>query len=60
MAKKRTNSTEVVDDIITYASRYGLEALGYAFKDMVRNNEIHLTNEQTCSLWEYGGNVQEI
>ena len=58
MAKKRENSVEVLDDLNTYASRYGLEALGYALRDMIRNNEIHLTNEQTCSLWEYGGNVQ--
>lgn len=55
---KRENSIEVIDDVITYASRYGFQALGYAIADMVRNNEIHLTSKQTSSLWEYGGNIK--
>ena len=52
------NSIEVIDDVITYAQRYGFQALGYAILDMIKNDEIHLTNEQTSSLWEYGGNVK--
>lgn len=52
----RKNSTEVLDDVVSYASRYGLSALGYALRDMIQNNEIHLTQAQTQSLWEYGGN----
>ena len=59
MAKK-SNTTEVLDDIVVYATRYGLDALGYALLDMVKNNEIHLTSTQTTSLWEYGGNIQEL
>ena len=55
---KRENSIEVIDDVVTYASRYGFQALGYAIADMVRNNEIHLTSKQTSSLWEYGGNIK--
>ena len=57
---KRKNTTEVLDDITTYASRYGLEALGYALLDMVKNNELHLTSTDTTNLWEYGGNIQEL
>ena len=41
-----------------YATRYGLDALGYAIREMARNNEIHFTQKQMCDLWEYGGNVE--
>ncbi len=53
---KRKNTTQVLDDLNEYASRYGLDALGYAILDMAKNDEIHLTQEQMRSLWEYGGN----
>ena len=53
---KRQNSTGVKDDIATYFTRYGYEALGYALAEMILNDEIHLTQKQTESLWEYGGN----
>lgn len=53
---KRKNTTAVLDDVVSYASRYGLAALGYALRDMIQNDEIHLTQENTVSLWEYGGN----
>lgn len=53
---KRQNTTEVLNDLTEYASRYGLDALGYAIREMARNNEIHFTQEQMCGLWEYGGN----
>lgn len=59
MANKLVNHTEVLDNVITYANRYGLEALGYAIRDMVKNNEIHLTIRQTSLLWEYGGNIKK-
>lgn len=54
--KKNRNSAEVRDDVATYFNRYGYEALGYALAEMILNNEIILTQEQTESLWEYGGN----
>ena len=54
---KRQNTVEVLDDMTEYATRYGYEALGMAILDMARNNEIQITQEQTCSLWEYGGNT---
>lgn len=53
----KTNTTEVLDDVITYASRYGNNALGCALLDMIRKGEIRLTSAQTTSLWEYGGNT---
>ncbi len=53
---KRNNTTQVLDDLNEYASRYGFDALGYAILDMAKNDEIHLTQEQMRSLWEYGGN----
>ena len=52
---KRNNTTQVLDDLNEYASRYGLDALGHAILDMAKNDEIHLTQEQMRSLWEYGG-----
>lgn len=52
----KQNSTGVKDDIATYFTRYGYEALGYALAEMILNDEIHLTQKQTESLWEYGGN----
>lgn len=54
---KRENTTQVLNDLNEYASRYGLDALGYAIREMARNNEIHFTQEQMCGLWEYGGNT---
>ena len=53
----KKNSIEVIDDIITYGTRYGYEALGLALADMIKNNEIHITNDNVNSLWEYGGNT---
>lgn len=52
----RENKINVIDDVVCYNNRYGSEALAYALIDMLRNNEIHLTEKQTESLWEYGGN----
>jgi len=54
---KRQNTVSVLSDMTEYATRYGYEALGMALLDMARNNEIHITQEQTESLWEYGGNT---
>lgn len=54
---KRENKIEVLGDITAYGSRYGYDALGIALLDMMRNNEIHITQENACSLWEYGGNL---
>ncbi len=54
----RQNSINVLDDLNEYATRYGLDALGYAIREMARNNEIHFTQKQMCDLWEYGGNVE--
>ena len=54
---KRQNTVEVLSDMTDYATRYGYDALGMAILDMARNNEIHITQEQMCSLWEYGGNT---
>lgn len=59
MNGKRENTIEVLDDLNEYASRYGLDALGYAIREMARANEIHITQKQMCSLWEYGGNTGE-
>ena len=58
MGKK--NSSNILDDITTYAERFGLDALGYALKDMIEKNEIILTDANTESLWEYGGNKIEL
>lgn len=58
MAKQK-NSTAVLDDVNTYASRYGYEALGHAILEMVRSDTIHLTQAQTAELWEYGGSLPE-
>ena len=55
----RENSTTFLGDINEYATRYGLDALGYAVLEMVKNNEINFTQAQTEALWEYGGNIQE-
>ncbi len=55
--KLKENTPEVLDDITTYASRYGDNALGCALLDMIRKGEIRLTSAQTTSLWEYGGNT---
>ena len=52
----RKNSTKVLDDLNEYASRYGLDALGYAIREMAKSNTIHFTQEQMNELWEYGGN----
>ena len=57
--KSRENTIQVLDDLNEYASRYGLDALGYAIREMARANEIHITQKQMCSLWEYGGNKGE-
>ena len=54
---KRQNTVSVLSDMTDYATRYGYDALGMALLDMARNNEIHITQEQMCSLWEYGGNT---
>lgn len=54
----RQNSINVLDGLNEYATRYGLDALGYAIREMARNNEIHFTQKQMCDLWEYGGNVE--
>lgn len=55
--KLKENTTEVLDDVVSYASRYGNEALGCALADMIKKGEIKLTSVQTTSLWEYGGNT---
>lgn len=55
--KPKENTTEVLDDVVSYASRYGYEALGCALADMIKKGEIKLTSVQTTSLWEYGGNT---
>lgn len=55
--KLKENTTEVLDDITTYANRYGDNALGCALLDMIKKGEIRLTSAQTTSLWEYGGNT---
>lgn len=52
---KRFNKTEIINDFVEYASRYGYSAFGFAIMDMIKNNEIHITQEMACSLWEYGG-----
>ena len=54
-----SNNKQVIDDVIEYAERYGLDALGYAFREMVKSGEIKLTQQAAEYLWEYGGNVQE-
>lgn len=54
MAKKK-NSTAVLDDVTTYASRYGYDALGYALLEMMRSDSVKITQEQAAELWEYGG-----
>jgi len=53
------NETEVIDDVVEYGSRYGLEALGYAFREMVKSGEIAFSRKDAESLWEYGGNPGE-
>ena len=53
------NKTEVIDDVVEYGSRYGLEALGYAFREMVKSGEIAFSQKDSQALWEYGGNVQD-
>lgn len=55
----RQNSIEVKDDVVVYATRYGLEALGYAILDLVKRDELHLTSKDTTNIWEYGGNVAQ-
>ena len=50
------NKTENIEDIVEYGSRYGLEALGYAFREMVKSGEIKFTNAEAQKLWEYSGN----
>ena len=50
------NKTEVIDDVTEYASRYGLDALGYAFREMVKSGEVKFTQDKAEKLWEYGGN----
>jgi hypothetical protein len=52
----RQNSIEVLDDLTTYASRYGLEALGYAILEMAKSGEKHFTSKDTEAIWEFGGN----
>ena len=56
---KRYNTTDVLDDLITYANRYGLDALGYAVLEMAKNDEIHFTSKDTENIWEFGGNKGE-
>lgn len=53
------NKTEVVDDVVEYGSRYGLVALGYAFREMVKSGEIAFAPKDAEHLWEYGGNPGE-
>ena len=55
----RKNTTQVLDDLVEYATRYGYDALGYAFLEMAKDNTIHITQEQSCELWSYGGNNPE-
>lgn len=50
------NKTEVINDVVEYGSRYGLEALGYAFREMVKSGEIKFSEKDAEKLWEYGGN----
>lgn len=49
------NKTNVIEDIVEYANRYGYAALGYAIKDMVENNELNMTEAECEGVWEYGG-----
>lgn len=51
------NKPNVIDDILAYASRYGYAALGYAIEDMIRNNELIITEEECEGVWEYGGTI---
>lgn len=46
----------IIDDVVEYANRYGLAALGYAFMECVKSGEIRLTDPETEAIWEYGGN----
>ena len=53
------NKPEVINDVVEYASRYGLDALGYAFREMVKSGEIKFSNKNANDLWEYSGSIQE-
>lgn len=50
------NTTEVLDGLTTYATRYGYDALGYALLDMMRWDKIHITRAQMHEIiFEYNG-----
>lgn len=51
------NNIQVLADITEYATRYGYDALGHAILNMARNNELHITQEQACGIWEFGGST---
>ena len=56
---KRSNSTEVLANLVEYATRYGYDALGYALLNMAKEDVLHITDEQVNEMWEYGGNNPE-
>ena len=51
------NNASVVESVESYASRYGLEALGYAILDMVRSGHIAFSQKNASKVSEYNGKI---
>lgn len=45
------------NDLIEYAERYGVEALGYAILNLCKENEFTPDWNLVNGIWEYGGNT---